>query len=118
MDSKQNATEVIAGTDNFLVMRTIDVDGEPIYHIDLGACIVRYFEEEWEEFKAFAALEFDDSKTDEHGIFAETDNTALSFIQEGKAPPCYILDMGPVSIFLTEEEYNELLDLLDEVKQL
>ncbi len=118
MTSKQNSTEIIVRSEDYLVLRANDAEGEPVYHIDLGQCIIRYFEEEWLEFKEFASLEFDDSKTDENGIFAETENNAISYVQEETGPIYYILDMGTVSLFLTEEEYDELLNLFDEIKRL
>ena len=72
MNSNKNEPELIVRTESCVVWKLDDTDGEPVYHIDLGQCIVRYFSEEWAEFREFAALEFDDSKTDENGVFAQT----------------------------------------------
>lgn len=43
-------TETMAETDNYLVWKAEEPDGETTYHIELNNVTVHFFEEEWEEF--------------------------------------------------------------------
>jgi len=43
-------TETIAETDNFMVWKAEEPDGETTYHIELNNVTVHFFEEEWKEF--------------------------------------------------------------------
>jgi hypothetical protein len=42
-------TEVLAETENYVVWRSEEPDGESIYHIELGSLTVHFFKEEWDE---------------------------------------------------------------------
>ncbi|MGC8856355.1 MAG: hypothetical protein ACP5QU_06115 [Anaerolineae bacterium] len=43
-------TETLAETENFLVWKAEEPDGETTYHIELNNVTVHFFEEEWQEF--------------------------------------------------------------------
>lgn len=43
-------TETLAETENFLVWKAEEPDGETTYHIELNNVTVHFFEEEWNEF--------------------------------------------------------------------
>ena len=47
--------EAIAQTENFVIWMVQDADGEPLYHLDINNLVIRFFTEEWDEFKTFAA---------------------------------------------------------------
>lgn len=52
MATNQNdpKTETIAETDNLLVWKADEPDGETTYHVELNNVTVHFFEEEWKEF--------------------------------------------------------------------
>jgi hypothetical protein len=51
-------TETLAETENYLVWKADEPDGETTYHVELGNLTIHFFKEEWEEFLALArALE-------------------------------------------------------------
>jgi hypothetical protein len=43
-------TEVITETDNYMVWRADEPDGEVSYHIELNNVTLHFFQEEWDEF--------------------------------------------------------------------
>jgi hypothetical protein len=43
-------TETLAETENYLVWKAEEPDGETTYHIELNNVTVHFFEEEWQEF--------------------------------------------------------------------
>jgi len=43
-------TETLAETDNYLLWRSQEPDGEVSYHVDLDTVTVHFYEEEWREF--------------------------------------------------------------------
>jgi hypothetical protein len=43
-------TETIVETDNYIVWRADEPDGELSYHLELNNITVHFFEEEWQEF--------------------------------------------------------------------
>ena len=43
-------TESLAETDNYVVWKADEPDGETTYHIELNNVTVHFFREEWEEF--------------------------------------------------------------------
>ena len=47
-------TETLAETDNYLVWKADEPDGEVTYHIELNNVTVHFFEEEWQEFLQLA----------------------------------------------------------------
>jgi hypothetical protein len=46
-----NTTE-LAQTDNFIVWKAQEPDGETTYHLELGLVTIHFFREEWEELLA------------------------------------------------------------------
>ena len=42
--------ETICETENYIVWRADEPDGESTYHLELGNLTVHFFTEEWEEF--------------------------------------------------------------------
>jgi hypothetical protein len=49
-------TETLAETENFLVWKAEEPDGETTFHIELNNVTVHFFEEEWQEFLELARL--------------------------------------------------------------
>ena len=43
-------TDTLAETDNYMVWKAEEPDGETTYHIELNSVTVHFFEEEWDEF--------------------------------------------------------------------
>ena len=43
-------TDTLAETDNYLVWKAEEPDGETTYHLELNNVTVHFFLEEWEEF--------------------------------------------------------------------
>jgi hypothetical protein len=43
-------TTTVAETDNFMVWRAAEPDGETTYHLELNNVTVHFFQEEWVEF--------------------------------------------------------------------
>lgn len=48
--SPEPSTETLAETENYLVWKAEEPDGETTYHVELGSVTVHFFKEEWEEF--------------------------------------------------------------------
>ena len=49
-------TETLAETENFMVWRAAEPDGETTFHIELGSVTAHFFEEEWREFLELVRL--------------------------------------------------------------
>jgi hypothetical protein len=49
-NGKNLETATLAETDNFMVWKAEEPDGETTYHIELNSVTMHFFEEEWEEF--------------------------------------------------------------------
>jgi hypothetical protein len=47
-------TETIAETENYLVWKAEEPDGETTYHVELNNVTVHFFAEEWDEFVELA----------------------------------------------------------------
>lgn len=47
-------TETIAETENYLVWKAAEPDGETTYHVELNNVTVHFFAEEWDEFLELA----------------------------------------------------------------
>lgn len=45
-------TETLAETDNYIIWKADEPDGETTYHLELSAVTVHFFQEEWDEFQA------------------------------------------------------------------
>ena len=49
-------TQTLAETENYLVWKAEEPDGETTYHVELNNVTVHFFQEEWEEFLELARL--------------------------------------------------------------
>ncbi len=43
-------TDTLAETDNYIIWKAAEPDGEVTYHIELGDLTLHFFNEEWDEF--------------------------------------------------------------------
>lgn len=46
----ESSIDILAETDLFNLVRTVEADGETTYHLELGNVTVHFFREEWEAF--------------------------------------------------------------------
>ena len=49
-NGKDPQTATLSETDNYMVWKAEEPDGETTYHIELNNLTLHFFEEEWEEF--------------------------------------------------------------------
>jgi hypothetical protein len=49
-NGKEPKTDTLAETDNYMVWKAEEPDGETTYHIELNNLTLHFFAEEWEEF--------------------------------------------------------------------
>lgn len=49
-NGKEPKTNTLAETDNYMVWKAEEPDGETTFHIELNNLTLHFFEEEWEEF--------------------------------------------------------------------
>ena len=49
-NDKDDATNVLAETDNFVIYTAEEFDGETTYHIELDKITLHFFKEEFDEF--------------------------------------------------------------------
>lgn len=49
-DAESTKTTTIAESDNYMVWKSEEPDGEDIYHIELNNVTLHFFIEEWQEF--------------------------------------------------------------------
>ena len=49
-DSSGVKTETVAETENYMLWRSEEPDGEVSYHVDLDTVTLHFYEEEWQEF--------------------------------------------------------------------
>lgn len=49
-NGKEPQTDTLAETDNYMVWKAEEPDGETTYHIELNNVTLHFFEEEWKEF--------------------------------------------------------------------
>jgi len=54
--------ETLCETDNYIVWRADEPDGESTYHVEFGNLTVHFFEEEWQEFLKLAGVLVSSSK--------------------------------------------------------
>ena len=50
------STETLAETENYIVWKAEEPDGEITYHIELNNVTIHFFEEEWTEFLELARI--------------------------------------------------------------
>jgi hypothetical protein len=56
-NGREPKTETLAETDNYMVWKAEEPDGETTYHVELNSVTLHFFEEEWDEFsKLFSSL--------------------------------------------------------------
>jgi hypothetical protein len=49
-NGKDLETTTLAETDNYMIWKADEPDGESTYHIELNSATLHFFEEEWREF--------------------------------------------------------------------
>lgn len=49
-NGKEPKTETLSETNNYMVWKADEPDGETTYHIELNSATLHFFVEEWEEF--------------------------------------------------------------------
>lgn len=49
-NDQEVVTTTIAETENFMVWRAAEPDGESTFHLELNNVTVHFFQEEWDEF--------------------------------------------------------------------
>ena len=49
-NGKEPSTATLAETDNYMIWKADEPDGETTYHIELNSATLHFFEEEWDEF--------------------------------------------------------------------
>ncbi|MEZ0396592.1 MAG: hypothetical protein ABWK53_09220 [Anaerolineales bacterium] len=52
MNPNEPVTETIAETENFMIWKADEPDGETTYHLELNNVTMHFFQEEWDEFLA------------------------------------------------------------------
>ncbi len=50
MNNRDLSTTTLAETDNYMIWKADEPDGETTYHIELNSVTLHFFEEEWVEF--------------------------------------------------------------------
>jgi len=49
-DGHEPTTETLVETENYIVWKASEPDGETTYHLELNSVTVHFFDEEWREF--------------------------------------------------------------------
>lgn len=49
-------TEVVVETENYMVWKAEEPDGETTFHLELNNVTLHFFQEEWDEFMRLARL--------------------------------------------------------------
>ncbi len=52
MNPNEPVTETIAETENYMIWKADEPDGETTYHLELNNVTIHFFQEEWDEFLA------------------------------------------------------------------
>ncbi|HEY9151479.1 MAG TPA: hypothetical protein VIN60_01235 [Anaerolineales bacterium] len=55
-NNSEPKTQTLAETENYLVWKAEEPDGEITYHVELNNVTVHFFQEEWEEFLELAHI--------------------------------------------------------------
>jgi hypothetical protein len=55
-NSSDPKTETLAETENYIVWKAAEPDGETTYHVELNNVTIHFFQEEWEEFLELARI--------------------------------------------------------------
>jgi hypothetical protein len=49
-NGREPKTETLAESDNYMIWKADEPDGETTYHVELNIVTLHFFEEEWDEF--------------------------------------------------------------------
>jgi len=49
-DSESPKTNTVVETDQYIIWKSDEPDGETVYHVEVNNVTVHFFKEEWEEF--------------------------------------------------------------------
>ena len=92
--SKDNEpkTETLAETENFNAWKADEPDEETTYYLQLGRATINFFQEEWDEFLAFAR-DLNQVKPDEDGL--------------------YTLEFDNVDVWMDDEDWTEFKSLVN-----
>jgi len=55
-NNRKPETQTLAETENYVVWKAEEPDGETTYHVELNNVTVHFFREEWEEFLELARI--------------------------------------------------------------
>jgi hypothetical protein len=55
-NSNEPVTETLAETENYIVWKAEEPDGETTFHIELNNVTLHFFEDEWKEFVELARM--------------------------------------------------------------
>jgi len=88
-------TESMAETENYMVWKAEEPDGETTYHVEVNNVTVHFFQEEWDEFVS-QLDDVTDVEPDEDGL--------------------YPLQFNNVDIWLQPEEWTEFKELIHVLK--
>lgn len=55
-NNSEPRTETLAETENYMIWKAEEPDGETTYHVELNNVTVHFFQEEWEEFIELARI--------------------------------------------------------------
>jgi len=55
-NNNEPQTQTLAETENYLVWKAEEPDGEITYHVELNNVTVHFFQEEWDEFLELARI--------------------------------------------------------------
>lgn len=55
-NNNEPVTETLAETENYIVWRAEEPDGETTFHIELNNITLHFFEDEWKEFVELARI--------------------------------------------------------------
>lgn len=82
--------KTLAETENYIIWKAEEPDGEATYHIELGNVTLNFFQEEWEEFLDYAR-DFGAARPDEDGFYA--------------------IEFYSVGVWLDQEDWSEFKEL-------
>jgi hypothetical protein len=55
-EEREIPTKTIAETQNFMIWKAEEPDGEETFHLELGSTTLHFFNEEWQEFVELTRL--------------------------------------------------------------
>ncbi len=111
MNSMDMKTDIVAQTDNFIVWKADEPDGETTYHLEVNNITVHFFLEEWEEFLSFKK-QFIGIPKETTGILAESDSYLVNCEKIDSGDIVYNFEIPGATLFLFEDDWAELIELL------